>query len=217
MGSSTAKLPKPRRTIVSPSQFLDNPSLAGMEIARFVRQIVSGALLSQIEVPSRRFCTKSFAMTSDYLFVGVGALVWLFGIVLVAWHVRQRRKTMGDPGLPPDEQRFLDQQYRRRMQTSALTITLGALIALCDYLTFLKTSPGYAATYVTVLLLLAMWLVLLAVGDAMASRIHMGRSLRRNRKSREALAGALAELRRHEEQELRRRDDDLMSASNDRK
>jgi peptidoglycan/LPS O-acetylase OafA/YrhL len=156
-------------------------------------------------------------MTSDYLFVGVGALVWLFGIVLVAWHVRQRRKTMGDPGLPPDEQRFLDQQYRRRMQTSALTITLGALIALCDYLTFLKTSPGYAATYVTVLLLLAMWLVLLAVGDAMASRIHMGRSLRKNRKSREALAGALAELRRHEEQELRRRDDDLMSASNDRK
>lgn len=155
-------------------------------------------------------------MTSDYLFVGMGAIVWLFGIAMVAWHVRQRRRTIADPGLSPDDQRFLDAQYRRRMQTGALTVTIGALIALCDYLPQLRTSPGFAAGYVVTLLILSMWLVLLALGDAMASRIHMGRSMRRNRQTRHALQTAIEELRKHQEAELRRKAEDVLYSSTDR-
>lgn len=148
-------------------------------------------------------------METNYIFIAVGAFVWLFGIAMVVWHVRQRRTAINDAGLPPAELRFAEQQYRRRMQTSALTITLGALIALCDYLPQFRSSPGFAAGYVATLLLLSMWLVLLALGDALASRLHMRQSLRRNRKTREALQEAIDELRRQQEKTLRTHPDDL--------
>ena len=73
-------------------------------------------------------------MGTTYIFIAFGSFVWLFGIAMVAWHVRQHRAVMNDAGLSPPDFKFHESQYRRRMQTSALTITLGALIAMCDYL-----------------------------------------------------------------------------------
>jgi hypothetical protein len=134
-------------------------------------------------------------MGINSIFLAVGALVWLFGIAMVLWHVRQRRVALNDVSLAPADLKFSEQQYRRRLQTSALTITLGALIAMCDYLPQFRTSPGFAAGYVATLLLLSMWLVLLALGDAIASRVHMSQSLRRNRQTREALQQAIDDLR----------------------
>lgn len=145
-------------------------------------------------------------------FIIVGAFVWLFGIGMVAWHVRQRRNAVNDVGLPPAELKFVEQQYRRRMQTSALTITLGALIAMSDYLPQFRSSPGFAAGYVATLLLLAMWLVLLALGDAFASRIHLRQSLRRNRQTREALQEAIDEMRRQQALTLKSPPDELTVA-----
>lgn len=152
-------------------------------------------------------------METTYVFIGVGAVVWLFGIAMVAWHVRQRRRALNDNSLPETELKFLDQQYRRRMQTSALTITLGALIAMCDYLPQFRSSPGFAAGYVATLLLLSMWLVLLALGDAFASRIHMRQSFRRNRLTRQALQDAIDELRRKQAETLRTHPDELIVSS----
>jgi hypothetical protein len=146
---------------------------------------------------------------TDSLFVAVGALVWLFGIAMVLWHVRQRRINLSDASLSPHEIRFQEQRYRRRMQTSALTITLGALIALCDYLAWMKASPAFFAGYVIVLLFLTIWLILLAMGDAMASRVHLGQSLRRNRNSRLALQQAIDELRNQRDRDFRVNSEDL--------
>ena len=137
-------------------------------------------------------------MGTESVFIGVGAIVWLFGIAMVAWHVYRRRTALNDAGISPTELKFLEQQYRRRMQTSALTITLGALIAMCDYLPQFRTSPGFAAAYVVGLLLLSMWLVLLALGDAVASRVHMSQSLRKNRQTRQALQQAIDDLRKQQ-------------------
>lgn len=148
-------------------------------------------------------------MGTTYIFIAVGAFVWLFGIAMVAWHIHQRRLAISDLALPPAELKFIEQQYRRRMQTSALTITLGALIALCDYLPQFRTSPGFAAAYVATLLLLSMWLVLLALGDAFSSRMHMRQSLRRNRQTRAALQQAIDELRQQQSETLRTSPDDL--------
>ena len=147
-------------------------------------------------------------MATDYLFIGVGAFVWFFGIVMVSWHVYRRRRFLNEADISPTELTFLEQQYRRRMQTSALTITLGALISMCDYLPQFRTSPGFAAAYVMGLLLICMWLVLLALGDAFASRIHMSQTLRRNRQTRQALQEAIDELRAKQA--------DTMSAADDR-
>lgn len=141
-------------------------------------------------------------MGTNSIFLAVGALVWLFGIAMVLWHVRQRRVALNDVSLVPADLKFSEQQYRRRLQTSALTITLGALIAMCDYLPQFRTSPGFAAGYVATLLLLSMWLVLLALGDAIASRVHMSQSLRRNRQTREALQRAIDDLRQEQARTL---------------
>jgi hypothetical protein len=138
---------------------------------------------------------RSGAMGTNYIFIGVGAFVWFFGIAMVSWHVYRRRRFLHDPEISPVELKFLEHQYRRRMQTSALTITLGALISMCDYLPQFRTSPGFAAAYVMGLLLISMWLVLLALGDAVASRVHMGQTLRKNRQTRQALQQAILELR----------------------
>ena len=154
-------------------------------------------------------------MGTGYIFIGVGALVWCFGIANISWHVYRRRRFLSDADVSATELKFLEQQYRRRMQTSALTITLGALISMCDYLPQFRTSPGFAAAYVMGLLLLSMWLVLLALGDAVASRIHMGQSLRRNRQTRQALQEAIEELRQKQADALKAADDRSMVAPRD--
>ncbi len=152
-------------------------------------------------------------MGTNSIFIAVGAFVWLFGIAMVAWHVRQRQKAVNDAGLPPADLKFAEQQYRRRMQTSALTITLGALIAMCDSLPQFRDSPGFAAGYVATLLLLSMWLVLLALGDAFASRVHMRKSMRRNRQTRQSLQEAIDELRRQQTETMRTPPDDVAAES----
>jgi hypothetical protein len=149
-------------------------------------------------------------MSTSYLFIGVGAFVWFFGIAMVTWHVWRRRRFLNDLDVSPTELKFLEQQYRRRMQTSALTITLGALISMCDYLPQFRTSPGFAAAYVMGLLLLSMWLVLLALGDAVASRVHMSQTLRRNRQTRQALQEAINELRAKQADALKTADERSM-------
>lgn len=156
-------------------------------------------------------------MGTTYIFIAFGAFVWLFGIAMVAWHVRQHRTIMNDAGLSPADYKFHESQYRRRMQTSALTITLGALIAMCDYLPQFKASLGFAAGYIATLLLLSMWLVLLAIGDAFASRMHMQQSIRRNRQTRAALQEAIDELRRQQDRSMKPHSDDLTISSPDGK
>ncbi|MFN9717302.1 MAG: hypothetical protein ACK58L_01325 [Planctomycetota bacterium] len=78
---------------------------------------------------------------SDSLPLWFGALLWLFGVSMVVVHVLQRRKSLQAAVETPSEGEYIERRYRRRMQTSALTITLGALIVLCDYLPPVKSSP----------------------------------------------------------------------------
>jgi hypothetical protein len=154
-------------------------------------------------------------MGTTYIFIAFGSFVWLFGIAMVAWHVRQHRAVVNDAGISPSDFKFHESQYRRRMQTSALTITLGALIAMCDYLPQFRASLGFAAGYIATLLLLSMWLVLLAIGDAFASRVHVQQSIRRNRQTRAALQEAINELRRQQEHSMKPHSDDLTVSASD--
>ena len=141
-------------------------------------------------------------MATDYVFLSVGSIVAFFGIAMIGWHVRQHRRHLEDLELSAVDQKFFDHQYRRRMQTSALTVTLGALISLCESLPAFRESPVFATFYVMGLLLLSLWLVLLAFSDAVASRVHVSQSLRKNRKARQELQTAVDELRRQQQLEL---------------
>lgn len=132
------------------------------------------------------------AATTYLLF---GTLVSSVGFGMIVLHVVQRRNHQEDESLSVADRQFYDQQYRRRMQTSALTVTLGALIGLCGYIRALEQSPIFATCYVIGLLLLSLWLILLALSDAVASRVYSSRVHRRQRQLRESLQEALMELK----------------------
>jgi len=135
-------------------------------------------------------------MANETTYLWFGALVSCVGTGLIVLHVLQHRHHREDLGLSQPDRQFYDQQYRRRMQTSALAVTLGALIGLCGYLrTAFEKSPVFATCYVIGLLLLSLWLILLALGDAVASHVHSNRVNRRQRKLRQSLQEALVKLR----------------------
>ena len=125
-----------------------------------------------------------------------GSMIAAVGIGLVMLHVRSHRQHRSDANLSPADLRFFESQYARRMQTSALLITLGALIGLCGYLKVFEDSPLFATCYVIGLLLLALWLILLAVSDAIATRVYSSRLDRRNRDMHKSLQDALSEVRK---------------------
>jgi hypothetical protein len=131
--------------------------------------------------------------TTTYLLFG--SLVSTAALAMIVLHVMQRRNHLDDETLSESDRRFYGHQYSRRMQTSALTVTLGALIGLCGYIPALAKSPVFATCYVLGLLLLSLSLILLAMSDAIASRVHSGRVNRRQQKMRESLQEALMELK----------------------
>ncbi len=134
-------------------------------------------------------------MPNETTYLGLGPIVTAVGIALVCFHVRAHRRHQMDNELTEPDHRFFAHQYARRMQTSALTVTLGALIGLCGYLRVFEESPIFATCYVIGLLLLALWLILLALSDAIASRVYAGKLEHRNRQVGKTLQQALEEVR----------------------
>lgn len=143
-----------------------------------------------------------------------GSLVSAVGFGMIVLHVVQRRKHEEDASLSEIDRHFYDQQYRRRIQTSALTVTLGALIGLYGYIEGLEQSPLLATCYVIGLLLLSLWLILLALSDAVASRVYSSRVNRRQRKLRESLQEAIMELKNVNDVSMGRVDYDALRDDN---
>jgi hypothetical protein len=134
-------------------------------------------------------------MPNATTYLGFGSIVATMGIALVCFHVRAHRRHETDDDLSESDRQFFTHQYARRMQTSALTVTLGALIGLCGYLRAFEESPIFATLYVIGLLVLALWLILLALSDAIASRVYAGKLERRHKRVCKTLQQALAEVR----------------------
>lgn len=124
-----------------------------------------------------------------------GFVVAAAGIALVLFNVRAHRRHQADAELSDGDRHFFENQYSRRMQTSGLTVTFGALIGLCGYLKF-EEQPVFATCYIIGMLVLALWLILLAVGDAIATRVYASKLDRRNRATRRSLQQALDEVRK---------------------
>ena len=69
-------------------------------------------------------------MKDDLIFAGFGAALAAIGIVLIVLQVKARRTQLLDTEQTEREQRFLTRQHSHRMQTSAFTVVMGALIAV---------------------------------------------------------------------------------------
>ena len=103
----------------------------------------------------------------------VGGLVALLGAALLVNHQQSfaRRKLQGI--LEEFEHQFHVRQYRRRMQTSGMLVAIGVLIIGGDAIIDWDAPINIVAIlWVTMLLLLSLWVVLLGLGDWVSSRTH---------------------------------------------
>jgi len=111
-----------------------------------------------------------------------GLFLVALGVLLIRWHrlawsAQSREKTTADREL-----RHYRLQFRRRIQVSCLLILLGVMIPLGDWLMVQRKNPGWIAVFWIAVLILALWMMLLAVFDWLSTRMHV-------RATRAALAG----------------------------
>lgn len=123
----------------------------------------------------------------------LGVLLVLLSAGLLVAHTRSWRRVQEEK---PDARHldFSRRQYRRRMQTSgmlglaALGIVIGGLIPPRAY-------PSLFVCWWCAVVLLIAWILLLALGDAVATRAHYGLLANQQRRQRTQLESELRNLR----------------------
>ena len=131
-------------------------------------------------------------MKIDYVSAAAGIAVFTCGALMLAWQIRRRHRNRTAPAA---ERQFLQQQFQRRAQTGGVVAFLGLLILLSDFLSLITRSPSAAALYVIFMLFLAIWLILLGISDAIASRLHLGKKLRQHSLTRQSVMTDLHQRR----------------------
>jgi NhaP-type Na+/H+ or K+/H+ antiporter len=122
-------------------------------------------------------------MKIDYVSAAVGLSAFAAGTAIAVWHNKKRRQSPPD-GSSQEDLLQRNQQCLRRTQSGTLLALLGLLIFLSDFLPLVTQSARIATVYVIFILFLALWLVLMGMADAMASRAALRRSLRQQRTAR---------------------------------
>ena len=110
---------------------------------------------------------------SEIISVAVGGGLVLFGGVLLRIHFAAWKQHQADPGSDENDLRYYRSQLRRRVQTSGLIILLGLMIPTGDNI-FIpwERFPKSFTLYWIAVLLLAAWIITLAMSDWVSSRFH---------------------------------------------
>jgi hypothetical protein len=122
-----------------------------------------------------------------------GTLLILLAATLIVSHWRSWKRVREDATLGDAERHFSWRQCRRRTQASAMIGLVG--IAMCIY-QLVPPDEVLVMVYLGGLILVVMWIMLLAIGDAIETKSHFGRLRREHRRAQARLA---AELERHRE------------------
>lgn len=102
-----------------------------------------------------------------------GTLLVLVGAALIRWHFQAWTSQRGEKALTDGEIRHYRAQFRRRLQVSCLLILLGVMIPVVDLLMTRGLLSKIAALLSIVgMLLIALWIMLLALLDWASSRVH---------------------------------------------
>jgi len=131
------------------------------------------------------------------------ASISLFGGGLMWWHRAQWVRHQRDPAVEPGERLFLNSQYRRRMQTSAMMATLGVLLHGSNefLIPWQKlSSQFYFYFYVMLMLMLIGWMVLLALADWIATRAIHQAAMARLKEHQRQLEHSVGQLRNFKNQ-----------------
>lgn len=101
-----------------------------------------------------------------------GALLLLAGGLMMASQRRAWRQLQASEA-PLADQRFQRRRIRRRSNVAGMILLIGVLIPVGDSLIPWKSKPGTFAVYWIIVLALAIWTILLALGDLAATRAQM--------------------------------------------
>ena len=96
--------------------------------------------------------------------------VTLAAVAMSWWHLRVRQGHRRSE-LPPAQYDFFRRQFRRRIQISVMLGMLAVALAADSW----RHPRMVELLLLVVMLLLVAWIVLLALADAVASRLHFGR------------------------------------------
>jgi len=124
-----------------------------------------------------------------------GTLLILFGGGYVWRHINARKAQLADPESAPEDRAFERQQFRRRVQTSGLICLIGILIIVGDVvIPWGRNGRGdkiaatfWFAIYWCGVILIALWVMLLALGDFLAIRTNSQGKLSRLRAAQQSL------------------------------
>jgi hypothetical protein len=105
-----------------------------------------------------------------------GFLLLIGGVML--W-LQRRAKIEADNALTNEERSFLRRRIRRRVQIAGMIVLIALMIPVGDSLIPWQNAPGTFAVYWSIVMGLALWTGLLAVGDMAATRAQMARELNR--------------------------------------
>ena len=127
--------------------------------------------------------------------VVAGGLLILFGAAFCRWHITSWRQHRHDETLSDEDRTFQYRRYRRRMKTSLVIILIGILIPVGDQVRALQR-PWTFTAWVLLVLLLALWLILMALGDIAVTRTHTRAKLSRIRREQRELEDKLADFQK---------------------
>ncbi len=102
-------------------------------------------------------------------FLAAGMIVAVAAGLLI-WHRRAWRRALAAK-LSAGDLKFAFEQYRRRMQTSAMLLIVGAMICGGPWV----TAPLAVLLYWLAVIVLVLWIMLLAGADMLATRMHYSR------------------------------------------
>lgn len=131
----------------------------------------------------------------------IATSVSVFGGLMLWRHQTLWTRQQSDPQIEPGERRFLAGQYRRRMQSSAMIVTLGLLLhASNEHLVNWQNAPAGFFVYVCTMLGLLAWIVFLALTDFIAAQVTHQLALSRLHQHQQQLENTIAELREKKRQ-----------------
>lgn len=121
---------------------------------------------------------------SSWLRVHGAALAFCLLLVTASlWMFRVQRKAASELvsfAGSPREHLYLRRRVRRRTQVAGMFLLMGVMILVGDWIPWTK-APITFALYWMIVLLLALWTVLLAMGDIVATRVYLDSELRQLR------------------------------------
>ncbi len=129
------------------------------------------------------------------------AAVSLFGVLMMWRHRSQWNQQQADPQMEVGERRFLHRRYRLRMQSSALTVILGLMLNASNehLVNWNWRQPGPFFLYVTVMLVLAVWIIILACADFLSAQVVQRMTLARLQEHQRQLEQSIVELRQNKQ------------------